>query len=108
MEKGVFEVMECELRLENICGVSEEESIRELMPGVGVLHRREAVGADSLLEKFTLKSSALFCGRDGFLERGLGEGWVGVKGDEVICFAWSERKSNKRDAEKKLFKTRAG
>lgn len=53
-----------------------------------------------------MKVDVLCCGEDGVLECGLGEGWMGEKRNELVCFAITEVESNGRDTEKKGFEVR--
>lgn len=51
------------------------------------------------------------CGGDGDPESGLGEGWIGEKQNELVCYVFDEGGSDGRDgrdAEKEVFKVREG
>lgn len=101
-------VRECELLLENICGVSDEEATREMMRGVEDCERREVEGANLLLEMAGMKIFALHFGKDDVLERSLAEGWVGDERDELVRFALTYGSSEGGDKERKSFQIVAG
>lgn len=81
---------EGELLLEDLDGVLLEEVCEEAMLRIGDERRRDASGADAMLEEFILELKEL-CGRsDVVLDCGLGEGRVVENGDKLFCLVSSE------------------